>query len=342
MPEEKIPSEPELSELYHVSRITTKKALDLLAENGYITRFPRKGSFITDRSEENAQKKIENTLPVKTIGVIMGNLVQTFGTQTLLAIERACSESGYHLMFACSYEDQNLEMEIIQSFSQAGVSGIIIMPVHGGVYNPLILRLSLDNIPVVFIDRDLRGLPIPYVGTDHFAAAKKLTDFLFSQGHKEVAFACTSYYETSSILERLDGFITSNIEHGRLTNNSYWLSPKTGLHIKNTSESQEEDLETIKKFIVDNPNITGFLAIEFELAILIREALRQLNRYSEDKESVVCFDSYSLDRVDCLRFTHVVQDEETIGKESVRLLLDKLAHKDTADRVIVPSKIKYA
>ena len=41
-----LPTEKELSTTYSVSTITVKKALDLLKEDGYIVRKPRKGSVV--------------------------------------------------------------------------------------------------------------------------------------------------------------------------------------------------------------------------------------------------------------------------------------------------------
>ena len=38
MPDEKIPSEPELSELYHVSRITVRRAIEELCTEGYLVK----------------------------------------------------------------------------------------------------------------------------------------------------------------------------------------------------------------------------------------------------------------------------------------------------------------
>ena len=46
-PNDRIPSETEIKELYNVSRITASKALTELSLNGYIYRVRGKGSFVT-------------------------------------------------------------------------------------------------------------------------------------------------------------------------------------------------------------------------------------------------------------------------------------------------------
>jgi DNA-binding GntR family transcriptional regulator len=43
----RIPSEKELCRTFKVSRITSKRALELLVEQGYISRHPGKGSFVS-------------------------------------------------------------------------------------------------------------------------------------------------------------------------------------------------------------------------------------------------------------------------------------------------------
>lgn len=47
-PKEKLPSENELMQEYHVSRDTIRKALDLLERNGFILKVKGKGSFVLD------------------------------------------------------------------------------------------------------------------------------------------------------------------------------------------------------------------------------------------------------------------------------------------------------
>ena len=45
-PGDRLPSEKELAELYGVSRITAKKAMDMLAKENQINREPGRGSFV--------------------------------------------------------------------------------------------------------------------------------------------------------------------------------------------------------------------------------------------------------------------------------------------------------
>ena len=79
----RIPTEGEWAEKYKVSRITSKKALDLAAENGIIYKQPGKGSFITDKAAKICRKK--NKVRKKVLAVIQPDLSDFFGLDFFLA-----------------------------------------------------------------------------------------------------------------------------------------------------------------------------------------------------------------------------------------------------------------
>jgi GntR family transcriptional regulator len=56
----RLPSEPELCELYDVSRITVRQALALLAQDGHITRGRGKGTFVRDTRLTAAPRSVSS------------------------------------------------------------------------------------------------------------------------------------------------------------------------------------------------------------------------------------------------------------------------------------------
>lgn len=46
----RLPTENELSESYHVSRVTVRKALAVLSESGYLERKSGKGTFVAEKN----------------------------------------------------------------------------------------------------------------------------------------------------------------------------------------------------------------------------------------------------------------------------------------------------
>lgn len=212
---DRLPSEKELSEQYHVSRITSKKAVELLAEEGLVTRIPGKGTFVIEHQEMpkaleipadsmTEKKPLPDHPPV--IGVVLDGFGADFGCQMLGSIEMECRNQGFGMMLVCSYGRKDEETTGIERLRELGVSGIIIMCVHDENYSESILEMAVQHFPVVTIDRRLKGVPISFVGTDNEAASRELARYLLDRGYRKTCFVKPHAAETSTLQERIQGF----------------------------------------------------------------------------------------------------------------------------------------
>ncbi|GGF73436.1 GntR family transcriptional regulator [Paracoccus acridae] len=93
-----VPSEAELSDSFGVSRITIRKAMEMLSAEGLITRMRGRGTFVTDR----AQKSALNRAVVSNINGLFSYL-NTVGQSTRLKVisldrgeapPRICAQMG--------------------------------------------------------------------------------------------------------------------------------------------------------------------------------------------------------------------------------------------------------
>jgi GntR family transcriptional regulator of arabinose operon len=64
--------------------------------------------------------------------------------------------------------------------------GLIVSPIAGEYYNPVLLRLAFDGFPLVIVVRYLKGIPAHAVHTDNVKAAYELTNLLLDRGHTGV------------------------------------------------------------------------------------------------------------------------------------------------------------
>ena len=79
----KLPSEQEIAREYNVSRITSKKAMDNLAGNGYISRTPGRGTFVLKQERPTpAEATAANRKPI--IGVVIEKFSISFGGELIL------------------------------------------------------------------------------------------------------------------------------------------------------------------------------------------------------------------------------------------------------------------
>jgi len=329
---DRLPSEKELADQYGVSRITSKKALEMLSTAGCIQRIPGKGSFVQQATSAGMAAVDGTTLSGRgsdrsrplLIGLIMPDFDATYGIGLLAGVEKACAEQGIFLILRRSYGDQTMEERSIEEVMLLGVDGILIMPVHGEHYAPKILRLILEGFPLVFVDRRLRGLNAPFVGTDNLEAARRATDYLLDAGHRCISFLSPSCDHNTAIEDRTEGFVKSHAAHGIAIDESLWLSNLTAtLPGRSTEEGIAHDIRAIQDLIGTHKEITCLFAAEYNIALLASSAVRSLGLRIPEDISLVCFDSPGNFMHDHA-FTHLRQRETYMGETAVDLLLRQI------------------
>jgi DNA-binding LacI/PurR family transcriptional regulator len=317
VPGDPVPSELELARNYGVSRITSKKALDTLQQDGLVIRERGRGTFVAV-PRDPATTVLREPTP-RRIGFVVPDMSDTFGVQMLDGIEERVRALGYQLVLRRTHGRVSEEAEAISEFIASGVAGLIVFPVHGEFYNAELLKHVLAGFPVVLVDRVLPGIPVSSVCTDNVAAARCLTGVLLEHGHRTIAFVSPPPNRTSSIEQRLRGFRTEMRQHG----GGFELTTlECTLPGKSIGDGLEQDQRRIREFLAEHSNTTGFIACEYTLALLIEMTLAE-DGLLDGTRQIVCFDA-AHEPFARYRFTHIRQDEHRIGSEAVDLLVQHI------------------
>lgn len=338
---DRIPSEKELAEEFDVSRITSRKALEMLANEGLIARVPGRGSYVTDpeREDEHLNQEGIKTSKNVLIGVILPDFSEAYGMLLLSGIEREAAKNNCFIVIRRSHGIQETEEKVIDELLDLGVDGIIIMPVHGEYYNNKILRLILDGFPIIAVDRALMGIPVPFVGTNNIKASMKATNYILELGHRNIAILSPPFKNTSTIEERIEGFIKSHAEHGVELDDSLWLTNLTSTTPgKNTKNDIENDIEKILNLINNHPSITCFYAVEYNIALLASKAAGIAKKIIPDDLSIICFDSPP-SYIEEYDFTFIRQKEAEMGITALNLVLNQMKGKDVKERVYLDAEL---
>lgn len=334
-----LPTERELAETYQVSRITAKKAMDLLTERGTIVRTPGKGSFVQSLEQgfepKHGSMGLEEPAK-KKIGVVFDTFDSDFGSRMIRSIERECTALHMDMLFKCTYGSVELEKEAIQSVLQSGAQGIILMCAQGENYNDLVLKLALKKFPLVLVDRPMSGISIPCVKTDNYEATKELTRMLINEGHEKICFLSHSYTTTMSIRERYDGFVNEIMEHenskGVLeTVEQYNPAPE------NVDEEYKRfDYSQLEAIVRKNEDATAYIAAEYRLGLFLNKYLKN-NKISK---SIATFDGIE-EMYENDDFIHVRQNEEEMGKKAVRVLTECMDGQTDVGDILIPYEITF-
>lgn len=336
-PGEKLPSEKELADLYHVSRITSKKAMGMLAEGEKIVRLPGKGSFVSRNLCLPGQPRIETAGVSRLVGVILDGFGPSFACTILNNIQEVCCENGYSVVLRCSGGSLEKETQAIEDLLRSGVCGFIIMCVHDENYNARILQLVVEHFPVVMIDRQLKGIPVSFVGTDNISAARELTGCLLQKGYRKIGFVQPKAHETITLMDRQTGFQQAFLERGMIADESLWItSLQSTLPETMGKEYLDQDIAIVEKYLEEHPDVEAFFASEYNLARILKYCLLKAGKYRNDR--IVCFDNVEMIPGEP-EFTHVAQNEEVIGRTSTELLLNAVKGDNKPKTVMAPYKI---
>lgn len=335
---DRVPSEKELSVKFKVSRITSKRALELLASDGVIVRIPGKGSFVAGLGRGGAAGG-GTRAGAGLIAAVIADFSASFGTEVLYAMEERCRELNLNLVLARSRDNADRETESIERLLSLHVDGIVVMPCHGEYYSETILRLVIDRYPLVFVDRFLPGLAASFVGTDNFDAAKKGVDYLFELGHRVVSFITLPPENTSTIEERLDGFVRSHAERRIRTDRSLWLTGvRSPMYHNSDGQIRHQDVETVKAHLAAHPEITAAFADEYNVATIVRQAAKELGKSVPADLSILSFDCPT-DKGAHPAFTHLRQQEGAMGTQAIDLLCEQMRDRERIEKRRLPAEL---
>ncbi|MDQ0900505.1 GntR family transcriptional regulator [Paenibacillus sp. V4I7] len=344
---DRVSSEKELAEQFGVSRITSKKALEKLAEAGVIKRIQGKGSFVASgvtggleqkrhSEERTGMVPAEKERPL--IGFIIPNFSDEYGLQLLRSIEKQSAEHKYDLIIKRTWGSKEEEERAIQLLVSLGIKGLIVTPIHGEHYNAELLRLVLDKFPIVLVDRYLKGIPVCSVYTDNKKAAQDLTLHLIGRGHDKIAYLSPPEENTSTLEERILGYTLAFTQEGLKLNQDYCLTNLKGtLPMNLNGTAIDSDKKTIKSFLEQYPEVKAFVASEFLVATMLAQVIDSLGK-SLDEYDIVCFDSLN-DYLGKPIFTHIQQDEKRMGEGAVDLLVSQLIGEAVPEQRIIEHRM---
>ena len=101
---DRLPSEKELMDIYGVCRITSKKALEMLAERGIVVRMPGRGTFVAEGDRAAMEEALSGDTFTGSdrssglIGVILDSFGVVFGCDIISGIEKQCRKYGYNMI----------------------------------------------------------------------------------------------------------------------------------------------------------------------------------------------------------------------------------------------------
>lgn len=208
-PNYKLPSEKQLEIKLNVSNITIKTALNKLESDGLIVRYQGKGTFINSLLNQP-----ELDIPIYNIMVCMVSLDSHFVREILLGIHDMCKAKNMNCYCFQSYNSLKEETKLIKNLESLNYDGMIIFPSDGNYYNKDLIKLCMDNYPIVVLDREVQGINVSFVTSNHYKLTFDAVTSLIDEGCKKIAIILPFSQDISTTNDRYKAYVDAHIQKG--------------------------------------------------------------------------------------------------------------------------------
>jgi LacI family transcriptional regulator len=252
----------------------------------------------------------------RIIGLLVADIENFFYSQLAKGVTSVAREHGYHVVLANSEESRSVEAHQIQMLSSLRVDGLVFTPT-GGNRCELEERFIGVGVPVVQVDRYVKGLAADVVLTDNVGGAREAVEVLIAAGHTKIAILAGSQQVTTG-QARFEGYRQALAAHGIPFDDSL---VRTGSF---TRDSAMQDAQSILNM---RPRPTALFAANNILAEGAARALVESQLVVPRDLSVVAFDDAPWMSALPQPLTTVDQPTREAGRIAATILLERLSGK---------------
>ena len=340
LPEEQLPTESELAQMFQVSLITSKRALTELERDGFIHRTRGKGSFVNSPSV--VQTYASQQRPLTNSEAIVSMILPSQGYGFSGYIQGAAdylNKCGYHLSVHIADESMSAAKQFLLNLQSQGIRTIIYYPqVHIHIWD-ILMSLHLNQNTVITIDQYLQALPLSSVVSDNFQGGYLSASRLIELGHKRIAFiSCSPIDEISTVRDRYMGYCTALKEHGlpidsEITMFDFVMEAARG-------EERESFGRDVLKHLMDL-RVTAIQAEHDVLASQLLRSAMELGIQVPSQLSILGFDNIELGAHLTVPLSTVEQDFYGIGRKAAELAVQSMESGTVPQdvRCVIPVKL---
>lgn len=221
-----LPPEVELGGTHDASRVTIRRALDMLAEKGIVERIPHRGVIVktppggavSSNSARAMSRVTRRAPPVRTTRALrFGTVLATRPDEGLVQIQEGIEEfvrqHELSLQLISSWEGSNVPLDAINEVEMLGIDGLIVLPYAGGDHFEILAEMRTRGVPVVCIEKRQERIDHPSVEQDNATGMYRAVNYLI-QTYKQPVWFLGMGLDHKSELDRYDGYVRAMRDAG--------------------------------------------------------------------------------------------------------------------------------
>lgn len=298
----------------------------------------------TEKMSEETQKRIQavidktnyqpsvlarslNAKSMKLIGVIIGDITNSFANQIVKGIDEIAGSLNYQLIVGNSGYQFEQEKQYVKRMLAMGVDGFIVQPtIEFAVIEP---KIRQSGKPIVYIDSQSRNTQGLWVKTNNYEAVLNATETMIEAGYTDFILITADPGVLSTRMERTSGFVDALKQCG--------LKCSTVL-VENNTESEE--IRAILENQINLKKRTCLFAANCWVLPKVYLALKELRQYIPERIGLLGFDNLEWTELSAPTVTTIVQPSLKEGQQAAKILIDAIEKKYTeAPNQILPCTI---
>ncbi|WP_455137882.1 LacI family DNA-binding transcriptional regulator [Thermophilibacter sp.] len=306
-------------------RITIKDIAEMAKTSKTTVSFYLNGK--TERMSEDTQKRIKrviektgyapnplargmNSKASQLIGVVIGDITNTFSNRIVKGIGSVADERDYRLLVCSSNYDAESERAYIDRLLSIGVDGFIVQPTSQ--FKEIAGSIEAAGKKLVFFDSKFYDFASSWVKTDNYEASYRTVKACIERGYRRFLLIAAPPQLLSSRIERFSGFVDALEQEG---------TGFTQFEIGSSSV----DVEALRSFLrtnIDGETPTLVFAPNCWALPDIYVAMREFYALMPQKVGLVGFDNFEWATLASPSVTCIEQPAFEEGREAARILLD--------------------
>jgi len=246
-----------------------------------------------------------------TIGVVVGDLANTFYAELVKLLERRASDEAYTTMVCNTDGTPGFEAARIEALLERAVSGVVMLQFGGdqGVLD----ALRVAQVPVVIVSCWEERADC--VAVDDHAGMALAVDHLLALGHRRIAYASGPLVEEATHLARFAGYehrMRSEALRPEQIDNGLWDEAACG------------SPRALRDLVLGEDGVTAIAVANDLTAVRLMDALEVAELRVPGDVSVVGFDGIDLGAHSRIGLTTVAQPRGELAERGLDLLVARM------------------
>lgn len=264
-----------------------------------------------------------------TLGLIVSNIGNPFSASLARIIENESARLQYTTIFGSSDEDVHKFENLVNTFVNRKVDGLLLSAPAGCEH--IILKLQQQGIPFILLDRYYPGIQTSFIALDNYTASFEATEHFIATGRKRPAMIG---YKTElfHLQERNRGFTAALKKQGIAFNPAM-------LKLVDVGDKKTAIETAINELLQLVPGVDAILLGSNTIAT---GGLRYINKLPvkvPEELAIISFDQAEMLDVFYSPVTYVKQPLEEIGKLAIEAILNQVANPEVITTLNIKAEL---